>query len=159
MKDSGKAVLDYGTYAFTIAPIPTAAKDADKTPSAATDVPYATCNAKPKDKPDSSSVTNQISHACGDFYTIKDIKPGDKPLHFKDYSAKAPYADLYVQWVDGCKLPGSSQSQDPNSPLGGKCETLFGNVFDVCECIIFSGSATPRIAFGVKKILLTSDPT
>ena len=133
MKDSGMAVLDYGTYAFSIAPIPTAAKDANAKPAAATDVPYASCNDKAKTSADASALTDQISHACGDFASVKGVKPGDKALHFIDYSAKAPYAELYVQWVDGCKLPGGSQSQDPNLPLGGKCETLFANVFDVCE--------------------------
>ena len=134
MKDTGEIVIDYGTYAYSIAPIPTSVKNADKKPSATTAVPYASCNAKnTKVTGDvSEDRTGDISKACGNFFTVKDVKPGDKALHS---SAESPKFDFYVQWVDGCKLPGGSQSQNPNSPLEGKCESIFANVFDVCKSI------------------------
>ena len=116
MKNTGKIELDYGTYSYSIAAIPTLGKP-DTKPAAATSVPYASCNAKnTKVTGDvSKDRTGDISKTCGNFYTVNSVKPGDKVLHGV---FKSPNFDFYVQWVDGCRPPGGVAEPRPEFAFG-----------------------------------------
>ena len=136
MKNSGKVVLDYGTFSYSIAAIPMGGKESTK-PSSTSTVSYVSCNAKGQPGSSGSALKTKISDACGVFSNIQSFRPKTEPAEFIDYPAGSPYGDFVVSWVDGCKLPGGSQGQDPNAPLGhGTCETLLSNLFDVCKCTL-----------------------